>query len=127
VRGSFSGELVDPFDLLVALLVPWVKVLVAEVEGQVVGTTIVMPSVLWPTAWVSTVGVLPAYRRRGIARALMLAAERMTSRRRLRLEVYADNAGALALYTELGYRQIRHQHSDGFSRRERLELEKTRR
>jgi ribosomal protein S18 acetylase RimI-like enzyme len=123
VRASFAGEPVDPFELLVALLLPWVTFLVAEAGGQIVGTTIVMPGLFNPHTWISTVGVIPAYRRRGIARELLLAAERASSRPRQRLEVYADNAGAIALYTQLGYRELRRYDGDG---RRRIEMEKMR-
>jgi ribosomal protein S18 acetylase RimI-like enzyme len=121
VRASFTGEFVDPFELLVALLFPWVTFLVAEAGGRIVGTTIVMPALFGPTTWISTVGVIPAYRRRGVARELLLAAERVSSHPCLRLEVYADNAGALALYSQLGYRQLRVNTGEG---RPRVEMEK---
>jgi len=52
------------------------------------------------------VSVRPEYRRRGIASALTVAAERAARERRfdrLRLGVSADNAPAQALYRGLGY------------------------
>jgi ribosomal protein S18 acetylase RimI-like enzyme len=123
VRASFRGELVDPLDVLVMLLLPWVRVLVAEDGGELVGTTIVIPAPLSRSALISTVGVIPAYRRQGVARALMAAAERAADGRRLRLDVYADNAAALALYRSLGYRE--RQRSRGRpGGRERVEMEK---
>jgi ribosomal protein S18 acetylase RimI-like enzyme len=123
VRASFSGEPVDPLELLVALSLPWVTFLVADSGGQIVGTTIVMPGIFAPSTWISTVGVVPGHRRRGIARELLLAAERASPRPRLRLEVYADNAGAIALYTELGYREVRRYSGES---RARVEMEKMR-
>jgi ribosomal protein S18 acetylase RimI-like enzyme len=52
------------------------------------------------------VSVRPEYRRRGVASALTVAAEREARDRRfdrLRLGVSADNGGAQALYRGLGY------------------------
>ncbi len=53
------------------------------------------------------VWVAPAYRRHGIAEALMARAEDAARERNaigLRLYVGADNPGAVALYTRCGYR-----------------------
>ncbi len=121
VRASFSDEYVDPFELLVALLTPWISLLVAEDGGHVVGTTMVIPNFLSSIAWIATVGVIPAYRRRGVARALMQRAEQVAERPRLRLEVYVDNPHAIDLYTSLGYRELRRQRGEG---RPRMEMEK---
>ena len=55
------------------------------------------------------VSVRPEYRRRGIATALAVAAERAVVARgadRLRLSVSVDNDTALALYRGLGYRDV---------------------
>ena len=53
--------------------------------------------------------VAPAYRRRGVARALLAALEQALDARQvgsLCLEVRAGNAPAIALYTACGYRQV---------------------
>jgi len=58
-------------------------------------------------AWVHDIFVRPAYRRRGIARALMAAAEdfvRSRGARELRLGVIDRNADARAMYGDLGFR-----------------------
>ena len=121
VRASFGGEVVDSLELLVALLVPWITLLIAEEGDQVIGTTLVVPNAFSSTTWIATVGVIPTCRRRGIARALLLAAEQVSPRPRLRLEVYADNAPALALYAQLSYREVARHAGDG---RVRVEMEK---
>jgi hypothetical protein len=59
---------------------------------------------------ISTVAVRPAYRRRGLARALLDTAHtalRAHRRRYAVLEVLEENAPALALYRSLGYRRLR--------------------
>jgi ribosomal protein S18 acetylase RimI-like enzyme len=60
--------------------------------------------------WVSGVGVLPAWRRRGVARLLMqalLARAREAGIRHVTLEVIAQNTAARALYAGLGFAEQR--------------------
>ncbi len=60
-------------------------------------------------AHIVTLAVLPEFRRRGIARALMdglLAEARRRGAWHITLEVRAGNAPAQALYTSLGFRTI---------------------
>ncbi len=62
-------------------------------------------------------GLLPAYRGRGLGRALLertLERVRSTGLRRVELEVYAGNAAAIALYESCGFRH------EGRRRRARL-------
>ena len=56
--------------------------------------------------WITTIGVVPAYRRRGIARALLAACEEQLSNPRIRLCVRRSNYTAQALYLQQGYRQV---------------------
>jgi ribosomal protein S18 acetylase RimI-like enzyme len=81
-----------------------------EENGQVVGNINVAASDYGNRHWViSNVAVLPAYRRHGIARALMDAAlehARMRGASRISLQVRNDNAGARHLYETLGFRTI---------------------
>lgn len=55
-------------------------------------------------AFVTNIAVFPAFRRRGIGRALIEAAkEQAASLSRLTLEVRVSNAAAIALYRSLGF------------------------
>ncbi len=57
-------------------------------------------------AWISGVGVMPAWRRRGVARAMMLYlldSARTAGARTARLEVIDRNTGAHTLYRSLGF------------------------
>jgi ribosomal-protein-alanine N-acetyltransferase len=54
-------------------------------------------------AWIATIGVLPAYQRRGIGRALLEACEAQLTVDEIRLCVRTSNAGAQAMYRGAGY------------------------
>lgn len=78
--------------------------LVAEVSGQTAGYA-GMHRVL-DEACVTDVAVSPAYRRKGVGKALMLALEDICRREGsafLTLEVRESNLGAIALYRSLGF------------------------
>ncbi len=85
---------------------------VAEVDGERAGTTMVTfeysdwrDGVIW---WLQSVYVLPAFRRRGVFRALHAHVRELARRRAdvraLRLYVHHDNARAIATYRALGLR-----------------------
>ena len=84
----------------------------ASVEGQPGGLVIVLA--VGAEAEILTLGVLPEFRRRGIARSLLAW---VTGRlcgagcQRLLLEVAEDNMAARALYGKLGFAQIGHRPS----------------
>jgi len=80
-----------------------------EEAGHVVGNVTLMPAG-YGRGWViANVAVLPDYRRRGIARALMQAALDKVSRRGpfAVLQVDSDNDSARTLYESLGFRAQR--------------------
>ena len=60
-------------------------------------------------ARIYSIGVAARFRRRGLARSLVAAAEKDAVRRgrkAMRLEVRADDRGTIALYESSGYRRI---------------------
>jgi ribosomal protein S18 acetylase RimI-like enzyme len=88
---------------LVSLLGARFAYFVAADHDRVVGSTVVGGSRL-PV--ISSVAVLPAYRRAGIAEALVAHAQRFAvehGRDRVVLDVLAHNTPALRLYEKLGY------------------------
>ncbi len=96
-ESSIAYELTNPLSL-------W---LVAEEDGIVAGY-IGSQSVL-PESDVMNVAVNPAFRRRGIAEALVSALCRelkQAGNETLTLEVRASNGPAIALYEKLGFAQI---------------------
>jgi ribosomal protein S18 acetylase RimI-like enzyme len=93
-------------------------VLVAEVEGAIVGRVTVDTTV--GDAVISGLVVAARYRRRGIASTLMDAAEAQARARmcaRVRLSVAKHNAGALALYAPRGYLRVGEGYSSGLRSR----------
>lgn len=80
--------------------------LVGEREGEIVAS--VMAGYEGHRGWVNYLGVAPAWRGRGFARALMLQAEQALLARgcpKINLQVRADNADALGFYAAIGYGQ----------------------
>ena len=76
-----------------------------DAEGTMVGFIV---GLIEPdrTGHITTIGVAPEHRRRGLARRLMLGIEdgfRRRGVRLVRLEVRSVNEGAQELYTKLGY------------------------
>jgi ribosomal protein S18 acetylase RimI-like enzyme len=57
-------------------------------------------------AWIATLGVLPAYRRQGIASTLLDHCEKGLKVPRIRLSVRATNQSAINLYTKRDYQRV---------------------
>ena len=86
---------------------PTVRLLVADLGGVVVGHAIT--STVHEIAELQRIAVLPAYRRRGVARELIAGVVDLAAAEgadRLLLEVREDNASALALYAAAGFTEI---------------------
>jgi L-phenylalanine/L-methionine N-acetyltransferase len=93
-------------------------VIVAEAEeGEIVGRLSVARDPQPASRHVADIGLMvaPGYRRRGIGRALLDAAERWAAERgirKLELHVFPHNEAAIALYERAGYVRegYRHEH-----------------
>ncbi len=93
-------------DLIGVLSFPNVVRLKALVEGEFVGFVAGDRRPSRNLAWIATIAVLPEYRQRGIATALMQACEDQLDVPCIRLSVRRGNRVALRLYEHLGYQQI---------------------
>lgn len=88
---------------------PKSTLIVAEVDGKVAGCVLVNYRTRSRRGRLYTISVGREFQRRGIARRLMAAAEASARRRGcrfMRLEVRADDAGAIALYESSGYERF---------------------
>ncbi|MBY6032013.1 ribosomal protein S18-alanine N-acetyltransferase [Marinobacter daepoensis] len=91
------------------LEVPRDRLIVAEQEGRLVGYCLVLMSAATRLARIYSIAVSPSVRGQGVGERLVREAEKEAveaDRIIMRLEVREDNAGAIALYRRLGYRQF---------------------
>ena len=113
----FAGHLISRASFRRLLGSPGVTFIVAEagaqigaqVGAQVGGYVLVLYRANSGAARIYSIGVAAGFRRRGLARKLMAAAEKDAVRRgrkAVRLEVRADDRGTIALYESSGYRRI---------------------
>jgi len=93
-------------ELIGALSLPGLVRLKAIVDGKMVGFVGGMPKRLKNEGWITTLGVLPGFRRMGIANALLDECEKMMGMATIRLTVRKSNLGALQLYRLRGYQQV---------------------
>lgn len=106
-KASFRREDSWPFwDLVGILTMPGLVRLKAVKDGQMVGFIGGERDAGKRLGWVTTLAVLPDYRRCGIARALLTQAEDELSMPRIRLSVRASNTAAIRLYESTGYQQV---------------------
>jgi ribosomal protein S18 acetylase RimI-like enzyme len=105
-QACFPKDAWPLLDLMAVLTFPDVIRLKAVVDGQMVGFIAGDPRRAEGMAWIATVGVLPEYRRQGIARALLLECEKLLNTARIRLCVRTENTGAIQLYEEEGYQRV---------------------
>ena len=108
------------------LTFPGVVRLKATQDGQMVGFIAADVRRHEDLAWISTLGVLPQYRRRGLGSRLLQACEQQLPVTHVRLSVRATNDPAIQMYTRSGYQQQgvwKRYYTDG---EDALVLEKTR-
>ncbi len=121
----FPRDVWPLLDMVGVLTFPGVVRLKATRDGEMVGFVAADIRRMENIAWISTLGVLPAYRRQGIATSLLHACEAKIQVPRIRLSVRASNQPALRLYAQAGYKQYdvwSRYYSDG---EDALVLEKT--
>lgn len=105
-EACFGKDAWPMLDLLAVLTLPGSVRYKAVVDGKMVGFIAGDTHFREKVGWVTTVGVLPEYRSRGVASALMRVCETTLGMPRVRLCVRRTNLSAQRLYLRLGYRQI---------------------
>lgn len=106
-KTCFRSEDMWPFwDLLGVLTFPGLIRLKASMDGQMVGFIGGEREAGRKIGWVTTLAVLPKYRRRGIAVDLLERCETLLAMPSIRLSVRASNQGAIGLYRSCGYAMV---------------------
>jgi ribosomal protein S18 acetylase RimI-like enzyme len=106
-RASFRRLLASPGATF--LVAEARKQIGAQIGAQVGAYVLVLYRANSGAARIYSIGVAARFRRRGVARSLVAAAEKDAVRRgrkAMRLEVRADDRGTIALYESSGYRRI---------------------
>jgi len=93
------------WDMVAVLTLPDIIRLKAVAENRLVGFIAGDIRRVERLGWITTLAVLPTYRRKGIAQALLEACERKMNLPRVRLCVRRSNTAAIALYQRAGYSQ----------------------
>jgi len=102
----FNQDAWPLLELLGVLTFPGMVRLRAVVEGEMVGFIAGDPRRSDQTGWILTLGVLPDWRRKGIAEALLKECERRMGMHTVKLTVRRGNRAAIGLYEKMGYKQI---------------------
>ena len=111
-EACFGPDAWPLIDLLAALTAPGVvrlKAMIVDAPGVddvLAGFVGGDPRARDGIGWITTIGVLPAYRRAGLASRLLDECEQIMGQPRVRLFVRKSNEGAIRLYTLRGYRQV---------------------
>jgi ribosomal-protein-alanine N-acetyltransferase len=105
-QACFDQDAWPWWDVLGTLTLPGVTRLKAVVDGRMAGFAAVDPRPRENVAWITTIGVLPEFRRQGIARALLLECERAVSLPAIKLCTRISNQPAIALYQASGYQRV---------------------
>jgi ribosomal-protein-alanine N-acetyltransferase len=102
-QACFPQDAWPLWDVIGVLTLPNVLRLKAVVGGELAGFVAADIKPGRREAWIATIGVLPAYRRRGIGAALLAACEAGLKVERVKLCVRYSNTSAIRLYEQLGY------------------------
>lgn len=103
----FQADAWPLIELLAVLTFPGVVRLKAVVDQHMVGFIAADKTLKHGEAWILTLGVLPDYRRKGIASLLLSECEReMGHNAPIKLSVRASNLPAIHLYQQHGYCQV---------------------
>jgi ribosomal protein S18 acetylase RimI-like enzyme len=102
----FGDDAWPLWDLIAVLTMPKVVRLKAIVDGKLVGFIGGDPNENEGIGWIAILGVLPEYRRRGIAEKLLAECEQGLRFDRIRLSVRKSNEAAIQLYRKAGYQNV---------------------
>lgn len=103
-KACFKPEDLWPFwDLIGALTLPGLVRLKATHDGRMLGFIGGEREPAKRRGWITTLAVLPDFRRQGIARGLLAEGEKFLNAPVIRLSVRLSNLAAVRLYESAGY------------------------
>jgi ribosomal protein S18 acetylase RimI-like enzyme len=105
----FAGHLISRASFQRFCDSPSAKLIIVQIDADLSGYVVVLYRSNSGLARMYSIGVAARFRRRGLARQLVAAAEKDAvdrGRKAMRLEVRADDRAALAFYESSGYRCI---------------------
>jgi ribosomal protein S18 acetylase RimI-like enzyme len=105
-KACFPQDLWPLWDIIGVLTLPGVVRLKATIDSRVVGFVAGDVRAHERMAWVSTIGVLPEYRGRGIGAQMLRICEQRVGQPRIRLCVRTTNEIAIHMYLREGYQQV---------------------
>jgi ribosomal-protein-alanine acetyltransferase len=105
-RACFKEDAWPLIELMAALTFPSTVRLKAENDQHIAGFIAGDIRRSEQTGWILTVGVLPVYRRQGLAEVLMRRCEQAMKMPQVKLSVRRSNQSAIQLYQKLGYAQV---------------------
>jgi ribosomal protein S18 acetylase RimI-like enzyme len=108
-KTCFTSDDLWPFwDLIGALTLPGLVRIKAVGDGRMLGFLGGEREPVKRRGWITTLAVLPRFRRQGIARALLAEGEDYLNMPVIRLSVRASNLAAVQLYDSTGYQVVDH-------------------
>lgn len=122
----FGGDAWPWLDLVGVLVLPGLVRWKASVDGCMVGFVGGDPHPSEGVGWIATLGVLPEFRRMGIASALLQVCEARMGLPVVRLSVRRSNDAAIKLYHAQGYSPVDVWVKYYFDQEDALVLEKKR-
>jgi ribosomal protein S18 acetylase RimI-like enzyme len=105
----FAGHLISRASFRRLLESPTAAFIIAEAEARPAGYVLVLYRANTAIARIYSIGVAARFRRRGVARRLVTAAEKdalRSGRTAMRLEVRADERETIGLYEASGYHRV---------------------
>ena len=105
-RVCFDKDQWPLIELVAVLVLPGVVRLKVEIGNRMAGFISADSHRTEGIGWITSISVLPEFRRQGIAKALMIACAEMMKMPAMRLSVRRSNLGAQRLYNELGYKYV---------------------
>jgi len=123
-KACFPKDFWPLLDLIGVLTFPDIVRFKASTNEKMVGFVAGERRMHENVGWISTIGVLPEYRKQGIGTDLLEACELNLKMKSVRLNVRISNRKAVRLYLSLGYHEINTWPAYYYDREDALVLEK---